>query len=90
MVLVNATSGVRDGLIGRLLTWHDQARLAGRKARADALLMMAWNVSDGARPARAPRRKTWQPPRRLPRPSAEILRLFPALAELSVCEDSWV
>jgi hypothetical protein len=28
----------------RILDWHDQAKLAGRISRADALLLLAWRA----------------------------------------------
>jgi hypothetical protein len=33
-------------VVDRLLDWHDQAKLAGRKSRADALLLLAWAAYD--------------------------------------------
>jgi hypothetical protein len=28
----------------KILDWHDQAKLAGRMSRADALLLLAWHA----------------------------------------------
>jgi hypothetical protein len=84
----------RDALIDRILGWHDQAKLAGRKTRADFLLEFAWFAYD--RPF-APlskitqgsqRRREVAPPNG-PRPfSPAVLRVFPALADLSKCAES--
>ena len=33
-------------IVDRLLDWHEQAKLAGRQARADELLLLAWAAYD--------------------------------------------
>ena len=35
-----------DAMTDRLLDWHDQAKLSGRKTRAETLLALAWESYD--------------------------------------------
>jgi hypothetical protein len=41
-----ATTDAGPALVNRLLSWFDDARLAGRDARAEQLLLLAWDAYD--------------------------------------------
>jgi hypothetical protein len=72
----------RDAVIDRLLGWHDQAKLAGRASRAEALLALAWFAFE--RPQVI---GPLAPPRFI---SSSILRAFSALVEPSIDADALV
>ena len=71
----------RDAVIDHLVNWAEQAKLAGRKARADDLINLAWFAYD-------------QPVTRQSAPlrpiSLAILQAFPGLADLSVRKSALV
>ena len=61
----------RDEVTDRLLVWHDQAKLAGRKCRAETLLALAWYSYD--RPSDTVGRTRSRPLRLSPAVSAPLM-----------------